>query len=112
MPSDTAPDEPGLVRKAGAKEVHFRVASPTVVSPCYYGMDFPSHDELLANQFENVEEMGRWLGVDSLAYLSVEGLMKAVRAANESSLGYCNACFTANYPVPFEKDVTKEENEY
>ncbi len=102
-----------MVREAGAREVHFRVASPPVVSPCFYGMDFPSHEELMANRFESVEAMGRWLGVDSLAYLSVEGLMKAVRTANEGNqLGYCNACFTANYPVPVEMGVTKEENEW
>ena len=101
-----------MIREAGAKEVHFRVAAPTVVSPCYYGMDFPSYDELFANQFDSVEEMAAWLGVDTLAYLSNEGLMTAVRAANDSKLGYCNACFTANYPVPVEIGVEKEENEW
>ena len=71
-----------------------------------------SHDELMANQFDSTEEMGRWLGVDSLAYLTVDGLMTAVRTANEDNkLGYCNACFTANYPTPIEMGVTKEENE-
>ncbi|QXD16612.1 amidophosphoribosyltransferase [Rhodocaloribacter litoris] len=102
-----------MVREAGAKEVHFRVTSPPVISPCYYGMDFPSHEELFANQFDgNIEAMRQWLGVDSLAYLSVEGLMKAVRAANEREQNYCNACFTARYPVPVEMGVTKEENEW
>ena len=101
-----------MVRQAGAKEVHFRVASPPVISPCFYGMDFPSHEELMANQFDSIEEMGRWLGVDSLAYLTVDGLMTAVRTANEDNkLGYCNACFTANYLTPIEMDVRKEENE-
>jgi amidophosphoribosyltransferase len=56
--------------------------------------------------------MREWLGVESLAYLSVDGLMDAVREANESPLGYCNACFTANYPVPVDMSVTKEENEW
>lgn len=102
-----------MVRQAGAREVHFRVASPPVVSPCFYGMDFPSHEELLANRFGgDVEAMSEWLGVDSLAYLSTEGLMKAVRSANSADHGYCNACFTTNYPVPVEMDVTKEENEW
>lgn len=101
-----------MVREAGAKEVHFRVASPPVVSPCFYGMDFPSLDELLANQFDDLDAMRAWLGVDSLAYLSVEGMMQAVRSANDSPLGYCNACFTTNYPVPVEMGVTKEENEW
>ena len=102
-----------MVRKAGAREVHFRVASPPVVSPCFYGMDFPSHSELLANKFDgDIQAMSEWLGVDSLAYLSTEGMMKAVKAANPSSHGYCNACFTGNYPVPVEMGVTKDENEW
>ncbi len=101
-----------MIREAGAKAVHFRVAAPPVISPCYYGMDFPSHEELLAHQFDSEDEMAAWLGVDSLAYLSTDGLMKAVRSANESKLGYCNACFTADYPVPVEAGVTKEENEW
>ena len=101
-----------MIREAGAKEVHFRSAAPPVIAPCHYGMDFPSYEELFVNQFESVDEMAEWLGVDSLAYLSVDGLMKAVKSANESPLGYCNACFTANYPVPVEMGVTKEENEW
>ena len=101
-----------MIREAGAREVHFRIASPPVVSPCFYGMDFPSFEELFANQFEDVASMARWLGVDSVAYLSVEGLMKAVKIANTGKLDYCNACFTANYPVPVEMGVTKDENEW
>lgn len=101
-----------MVREAGAKEVHFRVAAPPVVSPCFYGMDFPSSEELLANQFDSVDEIGEWLGADSLAYLSSEGLMKAVHAANKREHGYCNACFTKDYPVPVNMDTEKEENEW
>lgn len=102
-----------MVRDAGAREVHFRVASPPVISPCFYGMDFPSHEELFATRHEgNIEKMRDWLEVDSLAYLSVEGLMRAVKSANESTLGYCNACFSADYPVPVTMGVTKDENEW
>jgi len=101
-----------MIRQAGAREVHLRIASPPVISPCFYGMDFPSAEELLANKFASIEEMRQWLGVDSLAYLSVEGLMKAVRSAHPDGLDYCNACFTADYPVPVEMGVTKEENEW
>ena len=101
-----------MVREAGAREVHFRIASPPVISPCFYGMDFPSFDELFANQFETTEEMAAWLGVDSLAYLSVKGMMDAVRAANPTATDYCNACFSAEYPVPVEMGVTKEENDW
>ncbi len=101
-----------MLRQAGAREVHLRIASPPVISPCFYGMDFPSAEELLANKFASIEAMRQWLGVDSLAYLSVEGLMEAVRTAHPNGLGYCNACFTADYPVPVELGVTKEENEW
>ncbi len=101
-----------MVRDAGAKEVHFRVASPPVISPCFYGMDFPSHDELAANQFGSIEALAAWLGVDSLAYLSAEGMMRAVEEAHQERDHYCNACFTANYPVPVELGVVKEENDW
>ena len=101
-----------MIRKAGAREVHFRVASPPVINPCHYGMDFPSHSELFAHEFSSDEERANWLGVDSLSYLSVEGLMKAVHSANRSEAGYCNACFTGNYPVPVHAPVAKEENEW
>ncbi|MEM1041742.1 MAG: amidophosphoribosyltransferase [Bacteroidota bacterium] len=103
-----------MVRNAGAKEVHFRSASPPVISPCFYGMDFPSERELLANRHDrDVEQMGAWLGVESLAYVSVEGMMEAVREASDSnSTGYCNACFSSNYPIPVERGVEKEENEW
>jgi amidophosphoribosyltransferase len=101
-----------MIRNAGAKEVHFRVASPPVISPCFYGMDFPSREELFANQFAAVDDMAEWLGVDSLAYLSVPGLDEAVQTAHPRPLGFCNACFSANYPVPVEMGVTKDENEW
>ena len=102
-----------MVRDAGAREVHFRVASPPVISPCFYGMDFPSHEELFANrQDRDLEKMQAWLEVDSLAYLSVDGLVRAVKSANESSLDYCRACFSAEYPVPVVMGVTKDENEW
>ncbi|GAB5517813.1 MAG: amidophosphoribosyltransferase [Rhodothermales bacterium] len=111
-----------MVRDAGAAEVHFRVASPPVQSPCYYGMDFPSYEELLVNQFKNVDKktgvqshdlqaMADWLGVDSLGYLSVDGLSRAVEAANPNGLGYCNACFSTKYPVPVNHGVLKDEND-
>ncbi|MEM9666363.1 MAG: amidophosphoribosyltransferase [Bacteroidota bacterium] len=101
-----------MVRQAGAREVHFRVSSPPVTDPCFFGMDFPTKEELLANKFDAIEGMAEWLGVDSLAYLSADGLMHAVRAANDSKLGYCNACFTGSYDVPVVLDAAKEENEW
>lgn len=101
-----------MVRAAGAAEVHFRVSSPPVISPCFYGMDFPSHAELLANQVKTFsddsrsdsEKMRNFLGADSLAYLSVEGMLKAIgRSENVSSKTFCKACFTAEYPVPIKE---------
>jgi amidophosphoribosyltransferase len=101
-----------MVRQAGAKEVHFRVTSPPVTDPCFYGMDFPSREELFANQFNSdVVEMAKWLGVDSLAYLSPEGLTQAVRESNDHP-NYCNACFTSEYPVPVNLSDNKEANEF
>jgi amidophosphoribosyltransferase len=100
-----------MIRDAGAREVHFRVTSPPVVSPCHYGMDFPSYEELLANKFGgDIDEMTSWLGVDSLEYLTPEGLMMAVQTANERKHGYCDACFTSNYPVAVTEKVHKEEH--
>jgi len=89
-----------MVRSLGAKEVHFRVASPPVRSPCFYGMDFPSYDELLATKLESIEKICSWLGADSLGYLSMTGLLSAVEKAKASSKTFCTACFTSSYPVP------------
>ena len=102
-----------MVREAGARAVHLRITSPPVRSPCFYGMDFASKGELLANNFESIDAMRDWLGVDSLAYLSDHGLVEAVAQANTvHGRNYCTACFSSNYPVPVELEVTKEENEW
>jgi amidophosphoribosyltransferase len=61
---------------------------------------------------EDVGRIAEWLGVDSLAYLSVEGLMEAVRSTSQQARGFCNACFSGKYPVPVEDGVTKDENEW
>ncbi|MGH7493989.1 MAG: amidophosphoribosyltransferase [bacterium] len=84
-----------LVRKAGAKEVHVRISSPPILSPCYYGMDFPTKKELIAAN-KSIEEIKEYLEVDSLEYLSLEGLLKSV--PHEKG-GYCTACFTGKYPL-------------
>jgi amidophosphoribosyltransferase len=102
-----------MIREAGAREIHFRVASPPVLAPCFYGMDFPSRDELFANQFDgDIQAMGEWLGVDSLGYTSVPGLAEAVKSSSGSPHGFCDACFSCHYPVPTEEGVTKEENDW
>ena len=101
-----------MIRKAKPSEVHFLASSPPITEPCYYGMDFPSPEELIANQFDrDVHKIAASLGVDSLHYLSPQGLVHAVKSANPTDMNYCTACFTGNYPVPVESGVEKEENE-
>jgi amidophosphoribosyltransferase len=90
-----------LVRTAGAKEVHVRVSSPPIRFPCYYGMDFPSREELIAHK-RSVEEIKEYIGVDSLGYLSVEKLLESV--PRDETHDYCTACFTGDYPVHPERD--------
>jgi amidophosphoribosyltransferase len=84
-----------LIREAGAREVHFRVASPPVVSPCYYGIDMPTREELIGAQ-KTVAEIRRHLNVDSLGYLSREGMHAAVADFGP----FCDACFGGRYAAP------------
>ena len=101
-----------MIRKSNPAEVHFLVSSPPIISPCYYGMDFPDPEELMANRFDrDIEAMGKEIGVDSLRYLSPDGLVNAVKEANVSPKGYCTACFTEKYPVPVNFGIEKEDNE-
>jgi len=89
-----------MLREAGAAEVHMRISSPPTISPCYYGIDTPTHKELIAsvNPLEGIRE---FIGADSLSYLSREGLYVFFKGDDR---GFCDACFTANYPVPFDDD--------
>ncbi len=82
-----------MIRKAGAKKIHMRISSPPVTGPCHYGIDTPKRQELIAGE-SNVKEIEEFIGADSLEYISIEGLHKAMK-----SKGYCDACFTGNYPV-------------
>jgi len=101
-----------MIRSANPKEIHFLVSSPPITHPCFYGMDFPDPNELLANRFgKNTSEIADEIGVDSLRYLSPQGLVDAVMEANPDSGPYCRACFTGNYPVDVEYGIAKEENE-
>ena len=84
-----------MIRQAGAVEVHFRVASPPITGPCYYGIDTPNRSELIAAN-HSVEEIRRHLGVDSLGYLSLDGM---VRAAGQNTTEFCHACFSGQYPT-------------
>jgi amidophosphoribosyltransferase len=100
-----------LVKKSGPEEIHLKISSPPIISPCYYGMDFPSNHELIANQHnQDVEEIRKELGVDSLSYLSTEKLLESVPYTNDKT-GYCTACFTKNYPISIEglDEMKKEE---
>jgi amidophosphoribosyltransferase len=86
----------GMVREGGAREVHLRISSPPTTGPCYYGIDTPTREELIAAN-QPVEEIRRWVGADSLAYLSHEGLLAAV--GDEPGQRHCTACFSGRYPV-------------
>jgi amidophosphoribosyltransferase len=92
----------GALRGAGAKEIHLRVASPPIRHPCYFGIDFPSREELIANT-RSVDEIRDYLGVDSLHYLSMEGMLSCVR----SPRSHCTACFSGHYPMPVDRPVSK-----
>lgn len=85
-----------LLREAGATEVHFRLASPPVRHPCFYGIDMPTREELIASRLDP-EAIREHLGVDSLGYLSLEGMLDA---AADEGLSYCSACFSGDYPAP------------
>ena len=90
-----------MVRAAGAAEVHMRVASPPTTHSCFYGVDTPSRDKLMASNM-SVSEMADHIGVDSLAFVSLDGLYRAVGEDGRSSQTpqYCDACFTGDYPIP------------
>jgi amidophosphoribosyltransferase len=85
-----------LVRAAGAREVHMRVSSPPITGPCYYGIDTPRREELIAANY-SVSQIAKQIGVDSLGYLSLEGMLRAVPGGPE---GFCHACFSGDYPTP------------
>ena len=85
------------LREAGAREIHMGVTSPPIVSPCYYGIDTPRASELIANVHAQ-EDIRKFLGVDTLHHLSLQGMLRAVGKGDES--GWCTACFTRRYPTP------------
>lgn len=97
-----------LLREAGAKEVHMRVSSPPFKYPCYFGTDVDSQENLIACQYESVDEIAKVIGVDSLAYLSIDATHKL---ASEASVGFCDGCFTGNYPIDVPKEQPKDKFE-
>ena len=97
-----------LLREAGAKEVHMRVSSPAFKFPCFFGTDVDSQENLIACKFDTVEEIAEEIGVDSLGYLSVEATNQL---AEKSTCGFCNGCFTGDYPVEVPKEQSKDKFE-
>lgn len=94
-----------MLRDAGAAEVHLRITSPEVLWPCFYGIDTDTREQLIAANM-TLDEITEWIGCDSLAFLSLEGLRDAVREAGTQ--GFCEACFTGDYPVAIPDDVVRE----
>lgn len=88
------------LRKAGVKEVHLRISCPAHRFPCFYGIDFHRSSELIANRYESIEKIRQYLGVDSLGYLSLEGMFKCLKYPKNN---YCTACWTGKYPITAEK---------
>jgi len=88
-----------MLRNAGAKEIHMRISSPPMKFSCYYGVDTPNNEGLIANSL-SVDEINKYISSDTLGYLSLKGIMESVDRCNEnkSKTGFCNACFTGNYP--------------
>ncbi len=99
----TTPKVVGLLRKAGAKEIHVRICAPPIRYPCFFGVDMATRWELIAAQ-KTVPEINDFIGADSLGYLSVDGLIKAVGLPKDI---FCLACFTGDYPIPVQIEMDK-----
>ncbi len=91
-----------MLRTAGASEVHMRICSPPTISPCYYGIDTPTREELVGSS-HSIEEIRQFIGADSLGYLSHDGLYAFLRP--DEGKGFCDACFTGHYAVPVETET-------
>jgi amidophosphoribosyltransferase len=92
------------IREAGAKEIHVRISCPPIVSPCFYGVDFATPEQLIAHN-KSVEEIREYLGVDSLHFLSHDGMLGVMQNAES---GYCTACFTGKYPIDPDQPLACE----
>jgi amidophosphoribosyltransferase len=91
----------GMLRDAGAGEVHLRISAPPIRNPCHYGVDMSTREEMIAHK-RTVEEIADELGADSLAYLSMDGVYEAVGTPPED---HCDACFTGHYPLGDPEDA-------
>jgi amidophosphoribosyltransferase len=92
------------IRDAGAKEIHLRISCPPIRHPCHFGVDFATRDQLIAHE-RSVEEIRRFLGVDSLAFLSMEGMLSVMK---HDPASYCTACFSGDYRIDVEHAVAGE----
>jgi len=99
----TTPKVVGLLRRAGAKEVHMRICAPPIRYPCFFGVDMATRAELIASH-KTVPEVRDFIGADSLGYLSIDGLIKAVALPRDI---FCLACFTGDYPIPVQLQMDK-----
>jgi len=98
-----------MVRQAAATEVHLRISCPPTIAPCFYGVDTPTRDQLIASS-RSVEEIREFVGADSLGYLSLEGLLASVGDPRDTS--FCTACYTNRYPIPVTNEAeTKSDRE-
>jgi amidophosphoribosyltransferase len=95
-----------MLREAGAREVHMRISSPPVRWPCFYGIDFPDRNELIGARLD-VDEVRSHIGADSLAHLSLKGMLQATEAPEDS---FCAACFSSRYPVPIPDAELRTKN--
>jgi amidophosphoribosyltransferase len=93
-----------MIRAAGAREVHFRLGSHPITGPCHYGIDTPTREELIASS-HSVDEIRDFLGVDTLGYLSLDGMLRAAGTRNR----YCHACFSGAYPIPVGDDTMRTQ---
>jgi amidophosphoribosyltransferase len=91
----------GMIRSAGAREIHLRISSPPTIGPCHYGIDTPDRDKLIASS-HTVDEVRRFVGADTLGYLSLEGLHQSVAKVltKQEHRGLCDGCFSNKYPIP------------
>jgi len=108
-----------LIREADPKAIHLHISSPPITNPCFYGMDFPTKRQLLTHMFdtseneqEEIEKIREYIGVDSLKYLSMQGLLNSVPSFEGETCSYCTACFSGDYPIQVNDATTdKEEND-
>jgi amidophosphoribosyltransferase len=99
----TTPSVVKILRKAGAKEIHMRICAPPIRYPCFFGVDMATRRELIAAQ-KSVPEICRFIGADTLGYLSIDNLIKAVDLPRDN---FCLACFTGDYPIPVQLEMDK-----